>query len=144
MRTHIVLGLLARVPVEVDHLAVVPAPVALLDVGQVEACRTQPLLVARVNLYKNFIIFIFLKMFHVFYIFSKPFFMFSPWQCGSCWWLGPGSLSSSGWGSCHTLENTHYLEARKKQLTCIMSDMKGASYQMNMGVSLPRFSHWTT
>ena len=37
-------------PVEVDHLAVVPAPVSLLDVGQVEAGRPQPLLVAGVHL----------------------------------------------------------------------------------------------
>ena len=49
--THIVCGLLLWVPVEVDHLAVVPAPVPLLDVGQVEACRPQPLFVARVNLF---------------------------------------------------------------------------------------------
>ena len=48
--THIVLCLLARVPVEVDHLAVVPAPVTLLDVGQVEASCPQPLLVAGVHL----------------------------------------------------------------------------------------------
>ena len=56
-------------PVEVDHLAVVPAPVALLDVGQVEACCTEPLLVARVNLFKNIIIFFTCFMFflHVFY-----------------------------------------------------------------------------
>ena len=27
-----------------------------------------------------------------------------PWQCGSCWWLGPGSLWSSGWDNCHTWE----------------------------------------
>ena len=48
--THIVGGLLLWVPVEVDHLAVVPAPVPLLDVRQVEAGRPQPLLVARVHL----------------------------------------------------------------------------------------------
>ena len=51
MGSHIVLSLLARVPVEVDHLAVIPAPVPLLDVGQVEARRPQPLFVARVNLF---------------------------------------------------------------------------------------------
>ena len=37
-------------PVEVDHLAVIPAPVPLLDVSQVKAGRPQPLFVARVHL----------------------------------------------------------------------------------------------
>ena len=37
-------------PVEVDHLAVVPSPVPLLDVSQVEAGRPQPLFVSRVHL----------------------------------------------------------------------------------------------
>ena len=46
--THIVL--LLRLPVEEDHLAVVPAPVLLLDVGQVEAGGPQPLPVAGLNL----------------------------------------------------------------------------------------------
>ena len=46
--THIIL--LLRLPVEEDHLAVVPAPVLLLDVGQVEAGGPQPLPVAGLHL----------------------------------------------------------------------------------------------
>ena len=46
--TYIVLFL--RLPVEEDHLAVVPAPVLLLDVGQVEAGCSQPLPVAGLHL----------------------------------------------------------------------------------------------
>ena len=46
--THIVL--LLRLPVEEDDLAVVPAPVLLLDVGQVEAGGPQPLPVAGLHL----------------------------------------------------------------------------------------------
>ena len=46
--THIIL--LLWLPVEEDHLAVVPAPVLLLDVGQVEAGGSQPLPVAGLHL----------------------------------------------------------------------------------------------
>ena len=46
--THIIL--LLRLPVEEDDLAVVPAPVLLLDVGQVEAGGPQPLPVAGLHL----------------------------------------------------------------------------------------------
>ena len=46
--THIIL--LLRLPVEEDHLAVVPAPVLLLYVGQVEAGRPQSLPVVRLHL----------------------------------------------------------------------------------------------
>ena len=46
--THIIL--LLWLPVEEDHLAVVPAPVLLLDVGQVEAGRPQSLPVAGIHL----------------------------------------------------------------------------------------------
>ena len=46
--THIIL--LLWLPVEEDHLAVVPAPVLLLDVGQVEAGRPQSLPVAWLHL----------------------------------------------------------------------------------------------
>ena len=49
-------------PVEVDHLAVVPAPVPLLDVGQVEARRPQPLFVARINLFLKKIMFSFVVL----------------------------------------------------------------------------------
>ena len=48
--THIVHSLLLGLSVEVDDLAVVPAPVLLLDVGQVEGGRPQALPVARLHL----------------------------------------------------------------------------------------------
>ena len=48
--THIVHGLLLRVSVEMDDLAVVPAPVLLLDVGQVERGGAQALPVPRLHL----------------------------------------------------------------------------------------------
>ena len=47
-KTHVVL--LLRLPVEEDDLAVVPPPVLLLDVGQVEAGGPQPLPVAGLHL----------------------------------------------------------------------------------------------
>ena len=50
LHTYIVLRFLLRVSVEMNHLTVVPSPVPLLDIGQVEASCPQPLLVAGVHL----------------------------------------------------------------------------------------------
>ena len=50
LHTYIVLRFLLRVSVEMNHLAVVPSPVPLLDIGQVEAGSSKPLSIVRFHL----------------------------------------------------------------------------------------------
>ena len=48
--TYIICRLFLRMSVEVNHLTIVPSPILLLNVGQVEAGCTQPLPIIWINL----------------------------------------------------------------------------------------------